>query len=190
MRKTLRLLTGLLFIGSLFLSQAKANIQTDSINFEDQRLRVNSLLEERSKRFGEFDLSLEQKTGIFGIFKTKADMQRSIDILKQVVITDNNIFVETKKLLDIKDYERDKYASLAQSYDAQVTAHMKTVSKLQQENDKLRLEIENMDTDVAQNNTALYIALLIIVFLLFTIYQDYKRRKKKIDLTVMGGHKL
>lgn len=179
MRKTLRLLAALLVMGCILLPQAKASIQTDSINFEDQRLRINNLLKERSKRFGEFDQSLEQKTGIFGIFKTKADMQRSIDILRQVVLTDNNIFIETKKLLDIKDYESDKYANLAKSYDDQVTAHMKTVSKLQQENDKLRLEIENMDQNETQNNTALYIALIIIAGLLFTIYQDYKRRKKK-----------
>lgn len=166
-------------MSSLFILQAKASIQTDSINFEDQRLRINKLLQERSQRFGEFDVSLEQKTGIFGMFKTKTDMQRSIDILRQVVLTDNTIFLETKKLLDIKDFERNKYEALAETYDAQVTAHMKTVSKLQQENDKLRAAIQDMDSNETQNNTALYIAILIIVILLFTIYQDYKRRKKK-----------
>lgn len=158
-----------------------AHITADSISFEDQRARINELLDARSKRFGDFDESLLKKTGIFGIFKTTADMQRSIDILKEIVITDNNIFIETKKLIDIKDYQSERNAALAKEYDDQVTAYMKTVSKLQQENDKLRAEIESLDTSEQQSNMALYIAVGIILSLLFVIYQRFnKKRLKKV----------
>ncbi|SMG22856.1 hypothetical protein [Sphingobacterium psychroaquaticum] len=160
---------------------AHANITADSISFEDQRARINELLDARSKRFGDFDESLLKKTGIFGIFKTTADMQRSIDILKEIVITDNNIFIETKKLIDIKDYQSERNAALAKEYDDQVTAYMKTVSKLQQENDKLRTEIESLDTSEQQSNMALYLAVGIILSLLFVIYQRFsKKRLKKV----------
>ncbi|KKX50295.1 hypothetical protein [Sphingobacterium sp. IITKGP-BTPF85] len=64
----------------------------DSTSFEAQRMRVNKLIEDRKVKFGEYDLSLEKKSAIFGLFKSKDDMQRTIDILKNIVITDNNIF--------------------------------------------------------------------------------------------------
>ena len=96
---------------------------SDSISYEIQRKLVNTLLQQRSTKFGEYDVSLTQKTGIFGIFKSKGDMQKSNDILKQIVITDNNIFLETKKLLAIKDYESEKNLEKARQYDSQVTAY-------------------------------------------------------------------
>lgn len=164
---------------STFLSVAHASIQQDTISFADQRARINNLLDSRKERFGEFDRSLQMKSGIFGIFKTSADMQHSIDILKQVIVADNQIFVETKRLLDIKDYESARYEALAKEYDAQVTAHMKTISKLQNENDKLRAQINELGDDQGHSNLALYIALAVIAFLLFTRYQAYKRQQIK-----------
>jgi len=53
----------LLFI--LSISSAKAKVLVDSTTFEDQRAKVNSLLDDRSRKFGEYDVSLTQKTGIF-----------------------------------------------------------------------------------------------------------------------------
>src|SRR5690606_18171017 len=99
-------------------------LEADSSLFENQRQRVNMLLEERSRKFGEYDQSLQQRTGIFGLFKSKSDMQKSIDILQAIVINDNNIFIETRKLLDLKDTERDRFQLLATEFDNQVTAYM------------------------------------------------------------------
>ncbi len=159
---------------------AQAATDSDSVNYEQQRQRVNKLLEERSQRFGEFDLSIQKKTGIFGIFKTKGDMQKSIDILKQVVITDNNIFVETKRLLDLKDYESDRHAALAREYDKQVSAYMKTITKLQDENDKLRAQLDNMDQSDQQSNFLLYLLATVIIILSVLFVQLFRRRKSKI----------
>lgn len=158
---------------------AKANSLQDSISFADQRLRVNKLLDSRKERFGEFDRSLQMKSGIFGIFKTSADMQHSMDILKQVIVADNQIFVETKRLLDIKDYESMRYASLAKEYDAQVTAHMKTISKLQAENEKLRAQIEELGDIQQHNSLSLYLAFAAITVLIFAGYVAFKRRQIK-----------
>src|SRR5690606_3353162 len=117
-----------ILIPQLFLFLCLSNINSawaqikplnDSLSYESQRTHVNELLEDRSTRVGEFETSLQKKTGVFGIFKTKGDMQKSIDILKQVIITDNRIFIETKKLLDMKNYQSERYAALATEYDSQ-----------------------------------------------------------------------
>jgi len=160
-----------------------AQTNSDSVNYEQQRLRVNQLLDQRSARFGEYDKSITQKTGIFGIFKTKKDMQKSIDILKEIVITDNNIFVETKRLLDLKDYESDRYAALATEYDKQVSAYMKTITKLQDENDKLRQEVGTMGESDQKSNFFVYLLGAIVLGLLFIVYSLYKRVGKTKNLT-------
>lgn len=175
----LPLLIILFWLSSVNNAWAQLNRGSDSLNYEQQREHVNQLLEDRSKRFGEFDISLQQKTGVFGIFKTKGDMQKSIDILQQVVITDNKIFLETKKLLDLKDYQSDRYAALATEYDHQVSAYMKTITKLQNENDKLREEISALDTKDHDSNIFLYLLIAVILILLVSVYQLYKQNKVK-----------
>ncbi len=159
---------------------AQVAVSSDSVNYEQQRQRVNKMLDERSRRFGEFDLSIKKKTGIFGIFKTKGDMQKSIDILKQVVITDNNIFIETKRLLDLKDYESDRHAALATEYDKQVSAYMKTITKLQDENDKLRVQLESLDQNDQQSNFLVYLLGAVVVILSALVVQLFQRQKSKI----------
>lgn len=167
------------FITSTLVNKGFASENLDSISFEQQRKHVNSLLDQRSQKFGEYDLSLEQKTGIFGLFKTKDDMQKSIDILKSIVINDNDIFIETRKLLDIKDNEREKFQKLANEYDAQVTAYMKTISKLQLENENLRNKIADLEDLDHSNNGIVYILILVIAALSFAIYRLFSKLNAK-----------
>lgn len=155
----------------------------DSLTFESQRARVNKLLDERSRRFGEYDNSLEKKTGVFGLFKTKKDMQKSIDILRNVVINDNNIFMETRKLLDLKDAQSERYQKLATEYDTQVSAYMKTITKLQNENEKLRGDINGLqDTDQGSDNK-LFFAIIVIIGLVVAVIVLYlKQKSQKVTL--------
>ncbi|MBE8719912.1 hypothetical protein [Sphingobacterium pedocola] len=150
------------------------NLQVDSASFEQQRKRVNTLLDERSRKFEEYNISLDQKTGVFGIFKTKGDMQKSIDILKMIVINDNKIFIETRKLLALKDDERARFQKLATEFDTQVTAYMKTISKLQQENDRFKEEIKTQESKGLNGNDTLYISFSIITVLGLIIYKQHK----------------
>ena len=166
----------LLFNITLLFAQTPLDSST---NFEDQRKKVNGLLEARNQRFGEYDVSLQQKTGIFGLFKSKNDMQKSIDILKQIVVTDNNIFIETRKLLELKDGEKERFEELASEYDQQVTAYMKTISKLQMENDKLREKILNLEKEEHSSNTSIYLFILAIIGLMIAILYLYKQLKAK-----------
>lgn len=166
----------LLYSGVSTTSLAQQN--QDSVSFETQRKRVNELLEQRSHKFGDYTSSLEQKTGIFGLFKTKSDMQKSIDILKSVVINDNAIFVETRKLLNLKDSEAEHFQSLSREYDQRITAYMKTISKLQAENEQLRATIKTLEEEEHKDNKYLYITA--VLFLVGGIlYLGYKRRKSQ-----------
>lgn len=176
----------LTFCGISITLAAKASENLDSISFENQRAIVNNLLDERNQQFAEYDLATEQKSGIFGLFKTNHDMQRSIDILKTIVVNDNNILYETRKLIDIKDNEKAQFQALATKYDNQVTAYMKTISKLQTENEKLRENIKSLESDNHSNGSLFFVVGIIIAALLYVIYKLYMKLKEKSDVTLMS----
>jgi len=167
-----------LLLFSIGLLNAQEN--ADSSAFEVQRKRVNSLLDARQQKFGAYDTSLTQKTGLFGLFKSKGDMQKSIDILKDVVITDNNIFLETQQLLKIKDFEKDKFRQMATEYDKQISAYMGTINKLQNENERLRTELDKTEGKGLAGNLWLYIALLVIIILAVLLYRSHTQKSTLI----------
>lgn len=141
--------------------------EKDSIDFEQQRDRVNQLIEERSKRFGDFDNSIKQKTGVFGIFKTKKDMQKSIDILKSIVIADNKILLETKKLVALKENDQDRLTRIVNEYDMQITAYMATISKLQEENERLNSQLTTTKDHSHRWSFLNYLLLSLLIVVLF-----------------------
>ncbi|MCL7989384.1 hypothetical protein M8998_15640 [Sphingobacterium sp. lm-10] len=162
---------------SISFAQVKSTV--DSLSYETQRQKVNNLLEQRRQKFGEFDQSVLKKSGVFGIFKTKRDMQQSIDILKAVVINDNHIFLETQKLLSLKDFEKAHYQKLADEYDTQSSAYMRTITKLQTENEKLRGQVDSLDEEEHQGNVWLYLCLIVIVGL--ASYVVYLHRRNSLS---------
>ncbi|MCI0920828.1 hypothetical protein [Sphingobacterium rhinopitheci] len=168
-------------IATLFIlitaNHTKANI--DSLTFEQQRATVNSLLDDRANRFGQYISSLEERTGFFGLIKSKNDMQKSINILQDIVQTDNKIFIETRKLLQIKDNEAEKYQRLASKYDEQVTAYMKTISKLQATNEKLRLEIEVLEDGDNNNKNISFVLGFLLLVLGIILFRLYRRKNPK-----------
>src|SRR5690554_4559931 len=115
---------------SIILLSCQTLVAQDTLAYEIQRQRVNTLLDQRSARFGQFNQSLEARTGIFGL-KTKKDMQASIDILKEIIATDNNIFKETKVLLEYKDMEKTFISSEVQQSNKRINGYINTISKLQ-----------------------------------------------------------
>lgn len=178
-----RILIALLFLScfaTATVSRAAENQNLDSLNFEQQRSRVNKLLDARGKRFGEFSQSLERKTGVFGIFKTKKDMQKSIDILRDIVLTDNNIFVETRKLIDIKDYQSNRNESLALQYDKEISAHMNTITKLRNEIEGKDIALAQMGRSKSSLEGFLYAAGAIILALSIAVARLYRKRKTQI----------
>ncbi|MFZ4263108.1 hypothetical protein ACFRAE_13770 [Sphingobacterium sp. HJSM2_6] len=170
----------ILFCSSSFVyGQADQNLQADSLNYESQRNRVNELLDQRSKKFGEYGTSLEQKTGVFGLFKTKGDMQKSNEILREIVINDNHIFIETRKLLELKDSQSIRYQRLANEYDEQINSYMKTISKLQEANEGLKKELMDLGNQQHQHSLIFYIAGLLILILSGWLIMLYRKNSLK-----------
>lgn len=119
---------------------ARQNV--DSLTYALQRNKINNMLEARRNKFGQFDVSLNSRTGIFGL-KTKKDMQRSMDILREIVQTDNGIFKETKTLLDFKTFQQEQVASQSKESEYKNLAYMHTINKLQTENERLHEESDD-----------------------------------------------
>lgn len=125
-----------LFVG---MAMNAAAFQSDTSAYQIQRLKINGLLSERSTRFGQYDQSLDARTGIFG-FQTKRDIKNSNEILRQIVLNDNNIFRELKILMDYKDQEVKNVIINANSTNERIEGYMMSIKKLQDQNQNLRKE--------------------------------------------------
>lgn len=149
-----------------------ARAQEDSSAYQVQRRKINLMLAERSARFGQYDESLVKRTGIFGM-KTKKDMQRSINILTEIIRTDNDILRETKILLDYKDLEKTKVQGQFSETQTRVNNFMSTINKLQKQNEKLKADLEKNDQDHTKT-ISIIIGLALLVFSFGLLY--FKRK--------------
>ncbi|WP_316819992.1 hypothetical protein [Pedobacter gandavensis] len=132
----------LLFVG--FFSLNAAAIRVDTSAYQLQRLKINALLAERSNRFGQYDQSLDARTGIFG-FQTKRDIKNSNEILRQIVLNDNQIFKELKILMDYKDQEVKNVIINSNTTNGRIQNYMLSIKKLQDQNENLRKEISTIE---------------------------------------------
>jgi hypothetical protein len=131
----------------------------DTTAYELQRNKINALLAERSAKFGQYDESLSTRTGIFG-FQTKRDIKNSNEILRQIVINDNNIFTELKVLLDYKDIQFQQAKTDVNNNQVRIDSYKKTIRDLQVKNE----ELLNFNKKVEQSldYTKLLIGLLVL----------------------------
>ncbi|RZJ75304.1 hypothetical protein [Pedobacter sp. Leaf250] len=155
----------------LFLSIC-ASAQQDTTTYAAQRVKVNLLLAERSSKFGQYDESLNQRTGIFG-WQTKKDIKNSNEILRQVVLTDNNIFKELKVLMDYKDLENQKKVAVADNSQERIENYMQTIKKLQDQNEQLKKELTK-----ASQGLSIYIIIALILMMIGGFYFFNKKLKK------------
>jgi hypothetical protein len=131
-----------IFMCTCCISFSARAFQADTSAYQTQRLKVNSLLTERSNKFGQYDQSLDQRTGIFG-FQTKQDIKNSNEILRQIVLNDNNIFKELKILMDYKDQQVQQVRRDANNTSSRIQAYMLSIKKLQDQNELLKKEAES-----------------------------------------------
>ena len=121
----------------MLLPAFQAVAQQDTSAFSVQRTKVNAMLAERSAKFGQYDESLNQRSGIFG-WQTKKDIKNSNEILRQVVLTDNNIFKELKVLMEYKDLQNQQKVEVADHSQERIESYMRNIKKLQDENEALK----------------------------------------------------
>ena len=151
----------------------------DTSAYNTQRKKINLLLEDRSAKFSRYDNSLSKKSGIFGL-KTKRDIQASNDILTQIVVTDNNIFSELKILLDYKDFEKKEVEHRAETVEGRIDRFQTTITRLQQENEKLKVDLQKQIGKL--NRMLIYLVSSILLLLIVVIYSVRLKNLRKADI--------
>lgn len=168
----IRTLLLFLILGTSFSVMA---FQADTSAYQTQRLKINGLLAERSAKFGQYELSLSARTGIFGL-QTKSDLKNSNEILRQIIINDNNIFRELKILMNYKDQEVQQVQNNASTTSKRIEAYMLTIKKLQDQNDKLKAGTTEV---VRKKDSSKYIIILLSVVILILGFALFSALRKK-----------
>ncbi|UKT65743.1 hypothetical protein [Pedobacter mucosus] len=159
-------------LAAIIMFSMKVFAQQDTVAYANQRVKVNTLLAERSAKFGQYDQSLTQRTGIFG-WQTRKDIKNSNEILRQVVLTDNNIFKELKVLMDFKDLQNQQKVEVADHSIERLDNYMRTIKNLQEENAHLK------QIQVTQNKGG-SLSTYIIMFLILVMVGGFYFLNKKI----------
>lgn len=89
----------------LLVSVTGALPQEKTQNRTADREELHKLLQERKKKFDSYSESLKKRSGIFG-GKTKTDMQRSNNVLIDIIESDNKIISVLNRVVDFKTYEK------------------------------------------------------------------------------------
>jgi len=147
----------------------------DTSAYLTQRLKINSLLADRSARFGQYDLSLNARTGIFGL-QTKQDLKNSNEILRAIILNDNNIFRELKILMNYKDQQVQQVQSTASSTKKRIAGYMLSIKNLQEQNDILKQRADKIE---AKSNTSTYIIILLSLIIVAGGIYFYNKLKQR-----------
>src|ERR1700761_6028089 len=129
-------LPGILCLWCIF-SFAQSKTNPDSLAYQLQRAKINAMLDTRSKKFGQYDESLNKHTGIFGL-QTKKDIRRSNDILMDIVGTDEDIFKQIKILLDYRMNQQTQVQTHTAEIENYNLGFMNTINKLRQQTEQLK----------------------------------------------------
>jgi len=170
----------LLLLYCICLWHAPTSAQTkpnpDSLAYQLQRVKINSMLDARRKKFGQYDESLRKHTGIFGL-QTKKDIRRSNDILMDINRTDDSIFLQIKILLSYRTYQQQQVQTKSAQIENYSLGYMNTINRLREQIDKLKQDAVEAQKhhESTQRNYIIVLVLMLgsILILLFT-----KRRAK------------
>ncbi|WP_259069220.1 hypothetical protein HDF24_13475 [Mucilaginibacter sp. X4EP1] len=164
-----------LFISFCFLCiVAFAQANTDSLAYQLQRKKINSMLAQRTVKFGQYDQSLSMHTGIFG-FQTKKDIRRSNDILMDIVKTDDDIYKELKILLDLRTFQQTQVQTHSKETEDNTIGFMTTINKLRNQVDQLKVDAAKRQQE--HDKTVSWLILLTVILLVTTIYFATRKRK-------------
>jgi hypothetical protein len=168
----------LLTLFSVFAANAFA--QTDSLAYQLQRKKINTMLANRRIKFGEYDQSLNRRSGIFG-FRTKNDIKNSNAILMEIVQTDDDILQQTKILLDYQVFASKQALTHSAQTDSTNVGFMNTINKLRAQNEKLKQDADTAEQVRAKKaQTSMFIIIGLIVVILLLLRRMFVKRNKNL----------
>lgn len=156
---------------------AFSQFKADSIAYQQQRIKINAMLAERTRKFSRYDESLSQHTGIFGL-QTKKDIRRSNDILMDIVKTDNNIYRELKILLEYRTFQQNQVQDQSKETEQAATESMYTITRLQ--NQLVKLKQQNEENIKLQDKASLnfkIIVFILVIIILFLLKNQIRRKE-------------
>ncbi len=171
----------MMFFFAVITTAAFAQERSDSAAYEMQRRKINGMLNQRSAKFGQYDASLSQHTGIFGL-QTKKDIRRSNEILMDIVRTDNDIYKQLKILLDYRAFQQTQVQQKAKQVENTQLGFMYSIKKLQDEVARLKAASEKQAKETERANRNFYIAIaLIVIFVVWLLRTAMKNRNKRLS---------
>jgi hypothetical protein len=152
-------------------ASAQSPVNSDSVAYQLQRQKINNMLAARKQKFGQYDQSLGQHTGIFG-FQTKDDIRRSAGILMDIAKTDDNIFKELKILLEYRDFQQRQIQSHSKEAETTAAGYMEVINRLRQQNIKLKADLQQSQKDQGSSKT-IYIVIIVLMLasILFSLFR-------------------
>jgi len=166
-----------IFFVLLFTLLSGSILAQDTSAYEIQRAKINALLTERSNKFGQYDASLNARTGIFG-FQTKRDIRNSNEILRQIALNDNDIFKELKILLDYKDLQVEQVKTAVNTNSESILNYRRTIKGLQDQNEELGNNLEKAESASSTAHIFMFIFLIGSIVLAYFLYQKIKLLKR------------
>jgi hypothetical protein len=158
-----QLLVYLLLLCCFSAAQAQANFKSDSLAYQVQRKKINAMLDIRKQKFGQYEESLSQHSGIFGL-QTKKDIRRSNDILMDIIKTDEEIFAQLKILLDYRAFEQSQVQTRTKQVESHALAYMGTINKLRNQLDMLKKGTSEM-MDHQRTIQKIMFGIIVLMFL-------------------------
>jgi hypothetical protein len=177
--KYLLLLTSLLLFGACVFAQ----VNTDSVAYNKQRNKINAMLADRKVKFSQYDSSLTKRSGIFHM-QTKNDIRKSNDILMDIVSTDDEIFIELKKLFDYRTsqlnytaYQKKQVENNVKEVEKARIGYMNTINSYRKQNEALSAQLKKQSEDY-EKRKALYMIVFGFMLASILVLLVIKRKRK------------
>ncbi len=148
---------------------------SDSTEVVKEKLHI--IIENRKARFGNYLESLDQKTGFFGN-QTKKDVKRSNEVLETIVRSDNEIFAELNKLLNVKTTEKTIGNFELAEKDSKILRQERALNSHQQLIKAQKAELEKLESLLKARNIFLLLLFFILIGIAFYSNQQRLLNKK------------
>jgi hypothetical protein len=141
---------------------------------DPEKAALQKLVEERETRFGEYARAAGSRSGFFGN-KTKNDLRKQVEVLTEIVKTDNQIISLLKNFLDYKTFQRTEMV-YSQAEQEEKTQRLDAITtRLSKEIESVRKENRAL---VIRNRWARLLNWLMVIVTAVAAYYAWKAHRK------------
>ena len=128
------------------------------------RMNLQNLLAERAKNFSTYTSSIQKRSGIFGN-KTKHDIEKSNEVLIDIVTFDNNIMDALNRALSYKTFEKTTDDYSARDCELKLKKSMEVTDTLMKQIAVLEKKVDHPDSSASIYKVLFYLLLAVCAFL-------------------------